>query len=299
MTGANPRVRTLGAPRVAPASRPTRPAHTPPANPQTSRPASAMASKTLGSADAGERLSKRVMQLKACSRAQAEQYITDGWVQVDGAVVQTPQLRVRHQTVVVDPDATLQDTTQITVILHKPAGWQDGVYDQGGLQAKDSRSLLTLARHWAQDASGIRPLVRHLDRLDALVPLESGASGLLVFTQDWRTRRKLSEDMASMEHEVLVDVAGAIPNEALQNIARALNNERNPLPLTKFSVSSSTPERSTLRFAIKGAHPGLAAHLCDRAGLQPLAMRRIRLGRVLLRDLPPGQWRYLSPLEKF
>lgn len=258
-----------------------------------------MTGSSPGGANEGERLSKRVMQIKACSRTQAEQYITDGWVQVDGVVVRTPQMRVLHHTVTVDPTATLQDAAQITVVLHKPAQWHDGVGTQAGAKGHHSRSLLTLAQHWAQDASGIRPILRHLDRLDALVPLETGASGLLVFTQDWRIQRKLTEDMATMEHELLVDVAGAVSGEALHLIARALHDERRPLPATKCSVSSSTPERSTLRFAIKGAHPGLAAHLCDRAGLQPLAMRRIRLGRVLLRDVPPGQWRYLAPFEKF
>jgi 23S rRNA pseudouridine2604 synthase len=250
-------------------------------------------------ADAGERLSKRVMQIKACSRTEAEQFIEGGWVQVNGVVVETPQFRVQQQTVVVDPAATLLSTESITLVLNKPPGWLDGVSIAGGPKTKNSRSLLTLAQHFPHDESGIRPLLRHFNKLDALVPLETGASGLLVFTQDWRTTRKLTEDMGAMEHEMLVDVAGEVPPEALQKIARALNDERNPLPHTKFSVNSSSPERSKLRFAIKGAHPGLAAYLCGRANLEVLAMRRIRVGRVLLRDLPEGQWRYLAPLEKF
>jgi len=30
-----------------------------------------------------------------------------------------------------------------------------------------------------------------------------------------------------------------------------------------------------------------------------LALQRVRLGRVALRDLAPGQWRYLAANEKF
>jgi 23S rRNA pseudouridine2604 synthase len=30
-----------------------------------------------------------------------------------------------------------------------------------------------------------------------------------------------------------------------------------------------------------------------------LAMKRIRIGRVAMGKLPPGQWRYLMPQEKF
>ena len=265
----------------------------------------------------GERLSKCVMHIKGCSRSEAEQYIEGGWVMVNGVVVEDPPFRAQQHSVSVDPAATLLNLADVTLILNKPPGWLDGVDDDSDEDEADarrappargkgaaarpsnSRSLLTPATHFAQDASGIRMLKRHFLHLEAEVPLETGASGLVVFTQDWRTTRKLSEDLGAMEHELIVDVRGEVQAEALQKIARALNDERHPLPHTKFSVNSSTPELSKLRFAIKGAHPGLAAYLCGKAGLEILAMRRIRLGRVTLSDLPQGQWRYLAAHEKF
>jgi 23S rRNA pseudouridine2604 synthase len=237
----------------------------------------------------GERLAKRVAQMKACSRREAEQYIEGGWVRVDGVVVEEPPFRVLHQAVVIDPNASLINLTPVTLVLHKPAG----------LTVDKARALLTAANHCPHDDSGIRLLKRHFIDLDCSVPMENGASGLLVFTQDWRTERKLTEDMDAMEHELIVDVQGEVGPESLQKITRALNDERKPLPHAKVSINSASPERSKLRFAIKGAHPGLAAHLCELAGLNILAMRRIRLGRVALIDLPPGQWRYLAANERF
>ena len=122
---------------------------------------------------------------------------------------------------------------------------------------------------------------------------------MVVFTQDWRTTRKLSEDTATMEHEYLVEVRGEIAPDALKPIGYALKDPRQALPAVKVSVSSSTPEMSRLRFAVKGSHPGLIAHLCEAAALPMVAMKRVRLGRVSLADLPAGQWRYLAPWEKF
>ena len=101
-----------------------------------------------------------------------------------------------------------------------------------------------------------------------------------------------------MEHEVIVDVQGEVSAQALHLLNRTLDSDES-LPQTKVSINSTTPERSRLRFAIKGAHRGLIAHLCERAKLEILDMRRIRLGRVALSDLPVGQWRYLAPHEKF
>lgn len=274
----------------------------------------------LNAGSEGERLSKRVMALKGCSRTEAEQYIEGGWVMVNGVVVEDPPFRVQQQTVTIAPEATLLNTADITLILNKPSGWLDGVEEDDdddeedeegarrGAQSRgkgrkptipNARSLLTIANRYSNDQSEIRALKRHFLHLEAEVPLETGASGLVVFTQDWRMVRKLSEDMGSMEHEIIADVTGEVQPEALQKIARALNDERNPLPQVKFSVNSSTPELSKLRFAIKGAHPGLVAYLCGKAGLEIQAMRRIRLGRMALTDLPVGQWRFLSAYEKF
>ena len=54
-----------------------------------------------------------------------------------------------------------------------------------------------------------------------------------------------------------------------------------------------------LALAIKGNRPGQVAHLCERAGLQLTALRRLRLGRISLAGLPVGEWRYLMPYERF
>lgn len=270
--------------------------------------------KNTPDADLGERLAKRVAQMVPCSRREAEQYIEGGWVRVNGVVVEEPQHRVRNESITLDPNASLLNLTAITLVVNKPPGWLDGTDDEDDddlpsppargarsrqRKADNARALLGVANHYAQDPSDIRLLKRHFSHLDGLVPLETGASGLLVFTQDWRTERKLTEDLGAMEHELIVDVRGEVPDEALQRIARALKDERNPLPHTKVSVNSSSPERSKLRFAIKGAHPGLAAYLCEKAQLEIVAMRRIRLGRVALGDLPVGQWRYLAGHERF
>jgi 23S rRNA pseudouridine2604 synthase len=45
--------------------------------------------------------------------------------------------------------------------------------------------------------------------------------------------------------------------------------------------------------------PGQIAHMCKSVGLQVLALKRLRIGRVSMAKLPPGQWRYLMPHERF
>jgi 23S rRNA pseudouridine2604 synthase len=122
---------------------------------------------------------------------------------------------------------------------------------------------------------------------------------LVAFTQDFRVQRKLMEDMAFIEQELIVDVRGEVLPDALRPIERAMRDERLRLPDFKISVGSANPERSKLRLAVKGSHLGLALYLCELAGLEILALRRIRLGRVSLGDLEEGTWRYLAEGERF
>ena len=268
----------------------------------------------------GERLSKRIMQVRDCSRREAEQYIEAGFVRVDGVVVQEPQFRVTTQHVAVDAHASLLNLLSVTLILHKPAGWTDGLEPlplqktdlrdapgarQGGRSTgrasgpQNVRRLLTFEHHSPHDHSGVRLMKSHLVKLDASVPLEYEASGLVAFTQDFRVQRKLMEDMPYIEQELIVDVRGEVLPEALRPMERAMRDERLRLPDFKISVGSANPERSKLRLAVKGSHLGLAPYLCELAGLEILALRRIRLGRVSLGDLEEGAWRYLSEGERF
>lgn len=235
------------------------------------------------------RLSKRIAELRGCSRREAEQVIAGGWVRVNGIVVEEPQFRVGDETIEIDPQIDLSRTEPVTLLLHKPSGHQ--MTDGDRLAS----SLLNTATLWAEDASGIHPLKKHFSALTACVPLEADASGLVVFTQDWRVARKLTEDAATLEHEVIVEVAGDLIPHGLKRLNQGIAfNGRTP-PAVKVSWQNET----RLRVALKGAQPGQIAHMCEAVGLRVVSMKRIRLGRVSMGKLPPGQWRYLRADERF
>ncbi len=248
----------------------------------------------------GERLAKRVAALVPCSRRQAEQYIEGGWVSVNGCVVEEPMYRVADHTVEIDRSANLMELQPVTLLLHKPAGYDAmATPDHANRRHKPAHSLLQVATHTADDRTHARVLRHHLVKLSACVPLETAASGLVIFTQDWRVLRKLSEDAALMEQEMIVEVAGALAQESLQRLNQSHTDDGHALPAVKVSLSSTGDASCKLRFAIKGSHPGLIAHLCERAGLQVVGIKRQRIGRVAMTRLGEGQWRYLQAHERF
>jgi 23S rRNA pseudouridine2604 synthase len=244
------------------------------------------------------RLAKRLAEILPCSRKEAEQYIEGGWVTVDGVVIEEPQFRVGDQRVELAKDASLLAATSVTLLQHKPAGFEAGLQGDAAGQAAPATSLLVPDNFSADDKSGIRLLKKHFAGAELLTPLATPASGLVVFSDDWRVVRKLREDAGVMEHEVIVEVGGDIKSGGLERLNRADHGftfNAVLLPPAKVSWQSE----SKLRFAIKGERPGQIAYFCESVGLHVEGMKRIRIGRVPMSHMPVGQWRYLLPHEKF
>lgn len=239
------------------------------------------------------RLAKRLAEQLNCSRSQAEQYIEGGWVRVNGVVQESPQHRVTNETIEIDKNASLQGSLPMTMLLHKPPGYTWDESKQGAI------SLLDAAHHSKADSSGVRLLQRHLKAQACYTPLESGASGLLVFSQDFRIQRKLWDDANTTENEMIVDVSGSVSEEVLHALNRPFMRRDRLVIHAKVALSKANDQVTGLRFAAKGAEPGRIALLCEHHGLQVLAMKRIRVGRVPLSDLPVGQWRFLLSHERF
>lgn len=230
------------------------------------------------------RLSKYLAQSLPCSRREAELYIEGGWVLVDGEVVDDPRTPVAGQQVSLHPEATLEPLPPVTILLHKPAGSPAAAGER-----------LTPANRSAQDASGIRLIRRHFQRLTACMALADAACGLQVYTQDGRVARKLSEDADLLEQELIVEVGSTLTPELLVRLNQA--GKALTRPVQGLKISQQSEQR--LRFALKGPAPGFVEEVCQRAGLTVLGIKRLRIGRVAMAGLAVGEWRYLPTGTRF
>lgn len=232
------------------------------------------------------RLSKRVAESVPCSRREAEQYIEGGWVTVDGIVIEEPGYRVtQQQSILLSPDATLVAVDPVTILLHKPAG----------IDVATALQSITSDNLYAEDRSGIRFLKKHTVDLKPTDNLETYASGLVVYTQDWHIARKLIDEAATVEQEYIVEVSGDLVPNGLALLSHGLTFNRKPLPPIKVSWQNET----RLRFALKGVQRGQIAHMCEMVGLKVISLKRIRIARMPMASLPAGQWRYLKGYERF
>jgi 23S rRNA pseudouridine2604 synthase len=224
-----------------------------------------------------------------CSRSEAARYIENGFVTVDGEVVEEPGYRILpEQKIVLRPDANSAPVESVTILLHKPAAYDIETNPDVALK------LVTPANHSPDDHSGIHFIKRHLAGLNLIDPLGTQSSGLVVLTQDFRVSRKLISDAAKIEQEFIVEVTGEILPDGLQLLNHGVEVKGKLLP-----VKVSWQNENRLRFAFKGIPRNQIVKLCEKVGLNVQSMKRIRIGRVPMSSLPVGQWRYLLNDELF
>jgi 23S rRNA pseudouridine2604 synthase len=238
------------------------------------------------------RLSKLMSERGLCSRREADVYIERGWVRVDGEVVNVLGARIDpSQTITLDKAARENQTLQVTILLNKPVGYVSGQPEKG---YKAAVTLIGQESHFPGD----RSQRFHPGQLRGLAPagrLDIDSQGMLVFTQDGRIAKRLIGADSEVEKEYLVRVEGRLDDKGLALLNHGLSLDGTALKPAKVSWQN----RDQLRFILKEGKKRQIRRMCELVGLKVLGLKRVRIGRVMLGDLPEGQWRYLREGEKF
>lgn len=232
-------------------------------------------------------------ELGLCSRREAEQWILNGWVRVDGQVIDTLGTRVSPQAhIEIDRAARDHQSGQVTILLHKPVGYVSGQPEDG---YEPAIVLIRPENQWSGDRSAVKWQGSHLQGLAPAGRLDIDSTGLLVLTQDGRVARQLIGQDSSIEKEYLVRVEGRLSGEGLQRLRHGLilDNVR----LKPAQVSWQNEDQ--LRFVLREGRKRQIRRMCEQVGLSVTGLKRVRSGNVMLGALPPGQWRYLRADEHF
>jgi 23S rRNA pseudouridine2604 synthase len=239
------------------------------------------------------RLSKRMSELGLCSRREADSYIAKGWVQVDGRVIDVLGSKVYpHQHVTLLRPAQDAQQRRVTILLNKPIGYVSGQAEHG---YKPAITLVDEAARWKYHECNLR---FHRSQLLGLAPagrLDIDSQGLLVLTQDGRIARQLIASDSTIEKEYLVRVRGKLDENGLALLNHGLELDGKALRPAKVTWQNE----DQLRFVLREGKKRQIRRMCELVGLEVSGLKRIRIGRVKLGNLPEGQWRFLDPGEEF
>jgi 23S rRNA pseudouridine2604 synthase len=240
----------------------------------------------------GVRISKLMAERGLCSRREADNYIEQGLVYVDGQRVTELGTRADSRAIItLAPGAKLQQERRVTILLHKPVGYVSGQAEDG---YEPAVVLVTPENQFGEDRD-IRFTRAHLRGLAPAGRLDIDSTGLLVLTQDGRIARQLIGDDSDVEKEYLVRVEGDIIENGLKLLNHGLSLDGKPLRPAKVSWSNE----DQLRFVLREGKKRQIRRMCELVGLHVVGLKRVRIGRIPLSDLPLGQWRYLREGERF
>jgi 23S rRNA pseudouridine2604 synthase len=245
-----------------------------------------------GTAPGGVRISKLMAERGLCSRRDADGYIERGWVFVDGKRMTELGTRADPSVVItLAREAQIQQTWQMTILLHKPVGYVSGQPEPGFTPA------VTLIQPEAQFGTADTPLFhpRHLKGLAPAGRLDIDSTGLLVLTQDGRVARQLIGEDSQVDKEYLVRVEGRLDAAGLALLNHGLSLDDKKLKPAKVEWLNE----DQLRFVLREGRKRQIRRMCELVGLHVVGLKRVRIGGIKLGDLPLGQWRFLREDERF
>lgn len=231
--------------------------------------------------------------LGMCSRREADELITKGWVKVNGVVVKEKGSRVSDSDIItLSPEARQVQSERVTILLNKPVGYVSAQPEKGYKAAID---LITPENRWAEDKSPVRFNKFHRFGMAPAGRLDIDSVGLLVLTQDGRIAKQLIGENSGIEKEYLVRVTGTLVPNGLKLLNHGLSLDGEKLLPAKVSWQNE----HQLRFILRQGKKRQIRRMCALVGLHVTGLKRIRMGKIRLGNLPPGKWRYLAAHEQF
>lgn len=228
-----------------------------------------------------------------CSRREADRYIERGLVIVDGERISELGTKIYpDQKIELAEAAEKRQAEQATFLINKTIGYVSAQPEDGHRPASD---LLTRENQWKDDRT---KRAFHHGLLRGLAPagrLDIDSNGLLVLTQDGRVARRIIGEDSYVDKEYLVRVVGTLSDEGLKLLNHGLELDGKPLKPAKVTWQNE----DQLRFILREGKKRQIRRMCELVGLKVVGLKRIRIGKVLLGNLPDGQWRYLGDHEEF
>lgn len=224
-----------------------------------------------------KRLSKILASAGIASRRSAEELIFAGKVSVNGNIILKPETHVdlTNDDIRIEDRRITEEQKKVYYILNKPTGFICSNKPMG-------RKKLVIDLFSSQT------------RLFSVGRLDRDTTGLLLVTNDGHFAQRVIHPRANIEKEYLVKTQQEVSYEHLHAIQKGAFVDG----VFVRPISVRKVRRGTLKIVVKEGRKREVRVLVQKAGLSLISLSRIRIGGLLLGNLPEGAWRELSEREK-
>lgn len=230
-----------------------------------------------------ERLQKIISAAGLASRREAEQWIREGKVTVNGVKVRELGTKADAARDEIRAAGRLVSMAAppVYLMLHKPEGCVTTVSDPEG-------------RPTVMDyVKKLRQRVYPVGRLDF------NTSGLLLMTSDGELTRFLTHPSSEIPKTYYVKVEGRVSAAEVEKLKKGPDIGGRPLKpaAVAFVKLSRSGQHSWLEVTISEGRTRQVRRMCLAVGHEVLKLKRIALGPLNLGDLPLGEFRELTDRE--
>jgi len=220
-------------------------------------------------------------QAGVASRREADRWIREGRVSVNGRIVDELGLKVDGDCDIVRVDGRRIHaiSSPVYILLHKPVG-----------------TLVTLKDPFR------RPTVRallppSLGRVFPVGRLDLDTKGLLILTNDGELAFRLSHPRFGIKRVYVAKVRGEPDREALRRLERGIYLKGEKTAPAKASLLRPGQKSSWVRLELEEGRKREVREMCRAVGHPVLELRRVEFAGLGLQGLKPGHWRHLQPGE--
>ena len=229
-----------------------------------------------------ERLQKYLAECGVASRRKCEELILQGKVKVNNQIVTELGVKVNPEKDIVKfEDKEVKPTSKMVyILLNKPIGYVTTADDQFG---RDT----------------VLDLVKVKERIVPVGRLDMYTSGALILTNDGDFVYKVTHPKHEIEKTYTVTVKGIIKNEEVEQLRKGVKIDDYITKPAKVKILKTDIEKNISRLEIV-IHEGKnrqVRKMCESVGRKVLALHRSKIGKIGVKDIELGKWRYLKDRE--
>lgn len=225
------------------------------------------------------RLNKYISSSGYCSRREADRFIENGNVMIDGKIAEVGMQVLEHQEVFVNGVKIVPKKEFVYIVLHKPIG-------------------ITCTTD-PNDADNIVDYLNYKEPLFPIGRLDKDSSGLILMTNDGDIVNKILRSTFKHEKEYIVRVNTAITHEFIEKMQKGVkiyNAVTNQYQVTK-PCKIKKIDSLTFRLILTEGLNRQIRRMCTVLGYRVIKLKRTRVMNIELKDMEAGAWRYVTREE--
>lgn len=234
-----------------------------------------------------ERLHKIIAAAGLASRREAERWIAEGRVRVDGQLVTRPGLKVDAAKAKIEVDGQRLGLPRphVWLALYKPRGYVT--------TSRDPRGRPTVF-----ELLGDAGTIRGQKRVFYVGRLDMDSEGLLLLTSDGQLAHRLTHPTVGVPRRYRLKIEGKLGKKDLESLRQGVLLEDGYAKVEQLRVQSRPGNSQWVEVVVREGRNRLLRRLFAALGLRVLRLVRVEYAGVKLGGLEPGQFRSLSRAEQ-